>query len=123
MLPLEFLAAIEQLMAAKRQKPNRPRPLSDQWAMLQRELGTVLAEAGLTVGGIPGHDCYLFWNGSSTPIILTTSFSKVIALAHRVEPLLAQMDSMWNVLVYDDVQPEDGKVKRYLISAVGSQPL
>lgn len=77
----------------------------------------------LTVGGIPGHDCFLYWDGSSTPIILTTSFSKVISISHRIEPLLAQMDSMWNVLVYDDALADNGEVKRYLISAVGSRPL
>lgn len=108
---------------ATRRKADRPRPLRQQWDLLHRELSAVLQDAGLTVGEIPGHDCYLYWDKSSTPIVLTNKFPEVIALAERIEPLLEKMESMWNVFVFEDSPGEDAIFKRYLISAVGSRPM
>ncbi len=107
-------------MSTKR-NVSQLKPIKVQWAELQSKLTLVLEDGGLRVGSIPDNDCFLVWDGSTTPIIVTTRFDKTIDLARKIEHLLAETESLWRLFVYDDQLGSDGKPRRYLISAVGSQ--
>lgn len=98
------------------------RKLQQECDALLAALSKLFADEGISVGGLPGNDVHIHFNGSSTPVIFTTRFDEVIGLAARIERLLASNESVWRIEAYDGSGTAQSH-RRFLISAVGSQPL
>jgi len=97
--------------------------IGQEWKRREPQLVAVVRAAGLSVGDVPEHDCYLYWDGSSTPVIYTKRFDDLVRCASQLESILNEMTTMWRLFVYEEPRAGISIARRYLISSVGSQPL